>query len=856
MTTDLRQSTFTGGETSPALNGRTDLAKYFSSLARSRNGFITRHGAWMNRSGTRFVCEVKDSTKRVRLVPFKFASGQNYMLEFGHQYIRWIKEGGQLLATGAPAWSNATTYAKDAHVTSAGLTYRSLQDANLNHDPAAGAPWWTQGTIYEITSPYAEADLPRLKFAQIGDIITITHSSYAPRELRRYGNIDWRLETINFTSPAHGIAGGGVPPWTSSLQYVHVDKAYISYDIDKVITGVRKDYRYALTLRLRNDTTRKICESLPFYFGKTNKEPLSAAIGAAVVDVTVALWSVATAYAVTDMVRGSDNALYYCVNANTGFDPIVEANSSKWRGVTPGLTLGAFLAQSPLGAFFSLAEHKPLIAWPSAPAPSGYTLIGYVLYRGNENVFGMIADVDPTVSQFVDDGTHEVDYTISPPSEENPFTTDWPAVTTFFEQRRIMANTPLRPADLLGSKVGDYYNFGWKPLIVEDDAITGLTLAAQSFEEIRWAVPLRSLLLGTNEGVWALSGAGGSNDALTAMSAKARKQVQRPSAWLDPIAIDTAVLTLQEYGNFVREVIFDYSTDSYQNMDLSVMAEHLFSQKTITAWAYAQSPYGIVWAVRSDGLLLGLTYSREHEVAAWHWHDTQGTFEDVGVVAETPVIGNLPMPEHAVYVVARRTIGGVQKRYIERFVSRDLTRLSDGVVDVARGVFLDSSLSYEGVAATVFTGLDHLEGKSVTALAGGEVLGPYVVTGGQIDISADMPDGATYATVGLSYTSQLETLDAALQGKDLKTRLKRVLKIFFEVVDSRGLKLGAAYNALKEWRQRTVAAGYDPLAPSSGMDSTSVPSSFGRGGRAILQQDDPLPVTVLSITREVELGDD
>jgi hypothetical protein len=318
-------------------------------------------------------------------------------------------------------------------------------------------------------------------------------------------------------------------------------------------------------------------------------------------------------------------------------------------------------------------------------------------------------------------------------------------------------------------------------------------------------------------------------------------------AWLDPIGIDSAALAVQEYGGFVREILYDFSTDSYHNNDLSVMAEHLFEGLTITSWAYAQHPFGILWAVRSDGKMLGLTYSREHEVAAWHWHDTDGEFESVASIAEGS--------ENAVYVAVKRTINGATKRYVEKFVSRILPK-TDGSPDVRKGVFLDSSLTYDGVPVTLFSGLDHLEGKEVTALADGYVLGPYTVAAGQIDIVNEMPDGASYVTIGLGYISQLETLDLVTNGADLKSRLKRILKVLFEAVDSRGMKFGSDFDNLKEWRQRTVAMSYGAVPVETKMDAVSIPSSFTRTGCAVVQQDAPLPVTLISITREVELGDD
>jgi hypothetical protein len=410
-------------------------------------------------------------------------------LEFGDLYIRFYKDGGQVL------------------------------DADLP---------------YEIATPYVEADLPKLKFAQVGDIITITHSSYAPRELRRYGNTNWQLATITFTSPPHAVPAAYSTFYSEPNRYNYPiyrsftngglpTIAYIEYDWNVGITLQKKDIRYQLTMMLRNNSTFQVVETLPLHFGDY-KGSIGASSGVQLRDPTEDLWAVGVAYVAGDMVRGSSyNDLWVCLKNHTASltdSPwLTNTWGDFWWPACPGF---GNPTQEYIGASFSLPEHKPKFGWPGINAPAGYTLLGFRLYRGMENVFGLIADVDSTVREFVDDGSHETDYTISPPTAENPFATDFPGVVSFFEQRRVMANTPLRPADVIASKVGDYNNFGWKPIVVDDDAITGITLASQSYEEIRWMLPLRALLLGTSEGAWVLGGAGGVNDAITAMSVKAR----------------------------------------------------------------------------------------------------------------------------------------------------------------------------------------------------------------------------------------------------------------------------------------------------------------------------------------------
>src|SRR5687767_3858006 len=129
----IRQSSFAGGQISPRLYGRSDLPKYATALRHCRNFLITPTGAATNRPGTRFVREVKDSTLNVRLIPFIYSDEQSYVLEFGRLYIRFHSNGGTVMSGGIP---------------------------------------------YEIESPYFEYDLAKLKTAQVGDVLTITHGDH------------------------------------------------------------------------------------------------------------------------------------------------------------------------------------------------------------------------------------------------------------------------------------------------------------------------------------------------------------------------------------------------------------------------------------------------------------------------------------------------------------------------------------------------------------------------------------------------------------------------------------------------------------------------------------------------------
>jgi hypothetical protein len=271
--------------------------------------------------------------------------------------------------------------------------------------------------------------------------------------------------------------------------------------------------------------------------------------------------------------------------------------------------------------------------------------------------------------------------------------------------------------------------------------------------------------------------------------------------------------------------------------DVSLIAGHLLSgsNRTIVDWTYQRLPYSVVWAVRDDGVLLSLTYSRGTLTStAWARHDTDGSFESVCSVPE----GN----ESALYAVVRRTISGTDRRYIERMATRQ-------VLDVQLGCFLDASVWYSGAPAQDFGDLDHLEGKTVYALVDGVKQGPFTVAGGIVHLTS----AGSSVFIGLPYFSDVELLDLTATSQEIGPETKNVHSVCWEVDRTAGLQAGEDFANLVPWRP-DVGDAFDATGLSNGKFVVPIGSSWNRGGRAVLRQADPLPVTVLGVTRDVELG--
>jgi len=290
---------------------------------------------------------------------------------------------------------------------------------------------------------------------------------------------------------------------------------------------------------------------------------------------------------------------------------------------------------------------------------------------------------------FIDRGSIP-NYDLTPPAPRDPFIAgnSHPAISGYLQQRKGYGGLPSNPETVYLSKTGQYKNFGISSPLQDDDACT-YPIASKEVNTIRHLIEVMESFIFTSGVEW--DAQGGLDGQLTPRSPGLKPKSYYGSSVVPPVVIGDNVLYIQDRGSLVRDLNYDARTSGYQGRDLSVFAPHLFAGKTIEHWDYAQNPDSIVWAVLNDGSLLGLTYLREHEIWGWHRHDTDGFYEDVVCVPEGT--------EDAVYVLVRRTIGGVTKRYLERFATRHVT---DVMVDA---IFMDSYLTYDGrnTSATTMT---------------------------------------------------------------------------------------------------------------------------------------------------------
>lgn len=822
--TRIIQQSFNGGEVTPEFFGRLDDTKRQSGLATMRNFIATPQGPATKRPGTVFVSDAWPVNVGVsRLIPFVYSTTQSLVIELSSSGMRFYTDSGVLKFVHADtsAWSSLTTYSNGqlVHVSDGAggyYYYRSAVSNNLNHAPVVGvntAYWHTLPATKElqIVSDYWSQMIASVNYAQSNDVITFVHPLRNARELRRISAVVWEWEDISF-----------LPEMSAPTGLTH--KTAIS-----VGTGTGSEFHYYKVAAVGESSAN---ESLP--------SDVSSA--------TATITAIAQAWGgeiTTSAAHGASAGQRVRISGVSGMTQINGLTAYVYN--TPSSTkltlkdeVGAVIDTTAFSAYIGggtlticgvendllTTGNKIGIAWA---AVSG--AVRYNVYKESNGLYGYIGQTAGTV--FVDDNIAP-DLGKTPQEEYNPFTGsgNYPAAVAYWEQRRVFAGTTNQPQNVWMTRTGTESNLSYSIPSRDDDGIS-FRIASRENNAIRHVVPIGDLMLMTNAAEWRVA----TDGAVTPTTISVRPQSYVGCGSVQPLVVNNVMVYAEGRGGHVRELAYNWNNQGYVSGDLSLRAPHLFDNKEIVGAAFQRAPFPICWFVNDDGTLLGLTYIPEQQVYAWHRHDTvDGVFESVCAVPEGG--------EDAVYFVVKRTIDGNEVRYIERMANRFYGDIEDAF-------FVDCGLTYSGAAADTISGLDHLEGCTVSVLADGAVQPQQVVTAGAITI----PVEATKIHIGLPITSDLKTLPPTMQVEAYgQARQKNINKVWLRLYRSSGIFVGPNENSLTELKQRTNEPyGMPPVLVSEEVGIPVMPS-WGADAQILVRHDDPIPLTLVSISMEVVFG--
>lgn len=677
---------------------------------------------------------------------------------------------------------------------------------------------WKQGAAilaasipYEIVTPFVTADLFGLVFTQEADVVFISHQNYAPRKLSRFADNNWTLTTPTFA-----------PAIAAPAQVRARDEDFAHFTVTNVSTAAAA----VVTTSVAHGYA--IGNKVTFTETDANGADLIGVIHtiSAVTATTFTIGAVRTSLAVVS--AAVCNRVF--VSAIAVYKYKVSAVSSLTSEESlPSATIGN------TGNDLAIATQANLISWLAVAGADRYNI-----YKEDNGLYGFIGG---TAALTFRDENITANLADAPQAGYNPFigVGNYPRCSTFIDQRLAFGGTVNNPQAVFLSQSASYENFGYSRPRKASDGFE-FRIRTRKIAEVRALLATRGLLMLTSSSEWVVSN--GSDAGPLPNEIVSKNQGYRGGALVQPVVVGNTVLFAQALGAVIRDFSYEFAEDSFVGKDLTIMARHLFEYKMIRAWAYAQYPYSMIWVVLNDGSCATLTYLKEHDVWGWTRHTTDGVFDDVAVVAEDG--------EDVPYFIIKRTISGVSKRYVERLNSRSFTTITNAF-------FVDSGLTYTGAAATVISGLSHLNGKTVVALADGNVVRDLLVTAGVVTL----PNAATVAHIGLPYEAVLKTLDLDLgQVKGMGSvqgRHKSIAEVTFRVEKTRGIWLGTEDSTrdsgkMIEYKQRATEAYNDAIGLYTGDLKITAMPNWTEGGNVVVKQFDPLPMTILAIMPDVTLG--
>lgn len=902
MVENLVQYGFSAGVLSPALYHRSDLKKYPLGLAEGRNFIIDYLGGAITRPGTEFIDYLDDGGEPGRLVPFQFnlAIGNTYIIVFSKNKIRFIQDGAYILEASKAITTSGVTFTSASHGYSVGdwlrsgsftlvvsavttNTFTCNTVSGVSFDPT-GRGLTTVARIYTIASPYSTADLRSLRFDQDRDVIYINSPSYAERKLTRLGATNWTLALTAFSGFSSGPASVTLTPSASA-------SAGIAYAVTAVDVNGREAPIKASALVLTETSVN-----------------FSATSGS--LRVT---WPIVAGAAFYRVYRG----LIHVTGANVDFGPSLgllgETRSTSFtdNNYIPDFTKSPLERQNPFadGAVEYIevtaggSGYSKNTATVSVSGGGGSGFEGKPIVDSSGFIIGVLilnpgsGYSSPTVS-FTGGSGATATATLSGSSGNNP------SSSTSVQQRRVRVGTNNNPLGVWGSRVGqpDVYDTSGNSLASDPFS---LTLDAETSTPINHVQKAQDgFFLFCDSGVWQVRGV---DDALvTASTAKAIIQTEEGCGTLAPLKIDREYVYLHINRRSVHSLRPSNLPTYFTLVDSSIFSSHYFPEgNEIVSWAWAKSPYKLIWAVRRDGTLLSHTFVPEQEVMAWSDHTIDGFFEDVCVVKENytdrpyfivrrgnqrlivrmaygeePTIDetwsvDFGLATPKVYPAADLTVPGTDgiltvtasasvftsgdvgkvlrvgggKAVVTAFISgtqltvQFLRPAAEPIPDLTSSRVYPSGLWTLMANFTTISGLDHLEGTEVEILADGRELSPVTVTGGSITLSQP----ASYVIAGVGFSGRLKTLPAALEGAVIGNMQKAPKALAIRLYRSRGLLFGDAEgDALYP-----LAQDYDQLM--TGIYEISIRAVQDLDGSIVVEKRGPLAAHLLGYICEMEM---
>lgn len=553
--------------------------------------------------------------------------------------------------------------------------------------------------VLELPTPWATADLAKVRGAQSGDINYIGCEGYQPRRIERRDNDSWSVVLYRTTGGPFRLK----PAWANDIT-ISASAQFGSV----TLTASRafwKSTHAGMLVRLPSggqDMARNIAGA-----GQFTEAIRVRGIGASN-DYSFTLagtWS------------GTISRQVSYDSAETNFNTV---ETDTINGANP-VTLGT--------------DHDNIIHWARWGFEPGNYTSGTAELTVDYNQLGeagiaRIADVISATQVsanmikplFDDDVTN--DWELGEWSDAD----GWPTAVEFHDGRLFWAGN-----DRIWGSVSDGYS-NFDDTVEGDSGPIQRSIGSGPVAKVNWLISLARLVVGCKDREVSIR-ASSLDEPLTPTSFTSKTcSTQGSTTGLPAVKIDTRGVFVEKSGRRVYELLFNVELNDYGSRDLTRLNSDI-GVPGFVAIAAQRQPDTHVHLVRGDGQTAMLLKAPEEEIEAWWRIMTLGVVEDCVVLP-----GDL---EDARYYVIKRTINGQTKRYLEKFA------LDTECVGGSLNKNADCHLSIAQASSATITGLSHLEGEEVVVWANGKDLGSYTVAAGSITVS----ETVTTAIVGLGGVS-------------------------------------------------------------------------------------------------------
>ena len=835
------------------MEGRTDLDRYPSSMRAMLNAVAAPQGPFICRPGTEFLNFTYEDANKSVFVPFVFSETDFYMIEFANNRVRFFTETG--LLTYAPVTVTAMTTGPFTF-TSAGLGASIGDEVAFSNFPSqynlngvvgkitnkvgnvytmdtvfpalATLTTFKVARVYHIASPYSSAQIVDIKETPSLDVVYLFRGGTKTYKLQRTDTYNWAFVAVALvdgpylayddsikTTLTLSATGKATPDMTSNTlpsgtctgsSFLAGQDYYKAFDAAGNNTYWEADGAGTAQQGIieYDPASPFVCDGYSIQIPVNNADTSYTSKDYAPSNFTFEGWNGA-AWVVLDT---QNNYVLYDNNKSVFFSIPNTTSYSKYRLNILGLTRNG-----------NIRPRVKSLTMRSTTSAAGLTITASAVTGINNGLGFLATDVGRLIRIRGSDNnwrslqitarasTTSITATLlgEPFPDLNPSatwrlgaysdTTGYPNVGAFHDDRLYMGGSTSNPDFIAGSVTGAYENMAPTTAAGEVLATSGISIRLNSrrLSRVKWLSSNKDgLAVGTGSKEYLLRSQDSTNKTLNPKDGiKAVDSGSRGSSDCNIAEIDSQVLFPARGGRTLREFAYTYESDGYKSPSMSQLASHLGISPFIKQ-AYAAEPFSIDWCLRSDGTVVGLTYNRDENVVGWHRHDFGGFVESIAVLPSSDQLRDV------LWLIVRRTIGGVEKRCIEK-----LTKFWDFDSVLADAHYVDCALRYEGTPITTVYGLSHLEGRTdVYGLADDIPVGPFTVTGGKVTLNT----AASNIVLGIGFesygvTSRLENgaQDGTAQGKN-----KRMQNISLLLWESYGGEVGT-------WNKDTQAVEWVPL---------------------------------------------